>query len=405
MAASAPQTFCALTVDGLAALLQVLRRRGYRLVGPTLRDGAIIYDEIASAADLPQGWTDVQDGGTYRVERRTDQALFGYPVGPHSWKKFLFPAATRLWRARRGPGRDAGGFEIEDTREEAPRYAFIGVRGCDLHAIAVQDRVFLEGPHVDPTYKALREGAFVVAVNCGQAGGTCFCLSMKTGPRVTAGFDLALTEVLEGGRHEFLVETGTDRGADVLRDLAADGADRPVPREAPPDAAETIDRTVARAAAQMGRSMDTAGIKELLYRNLEHPRWDNVAARCLTCANCTMVCPTCFCSSVEDTTDLTGDHAERWRRWDSCFTMDFSYIHGGNVRNSPKSRYRQWMTHKLASWIDQFGTSGCVGCGRCITWCPVGIDITEEVRAIRESEAPPPDGAPENAERKGARDA
>jgi formate hydrogenlyase subunit 6/NADH:ubiquinone oxidoreductase subunit I len=143
---------------------------------------------------------------------------------------------------------------------------------------------------------------------------------------------------------------------------------------------------VANAAAQMGRVMDTSDIKELLYRNYEHPRWDNVAGRCLTCANCTNVCPTCFCTTVEDVTDLTGQQAERRRRWDSCFTMDFSYIHGGSIRASTKSRYRQWMTHKLATWIDQFGTSGCVGCGRCITWCPVGIDITEEVAAIRAGE-------------------
>jgi sulfhydrogenase subunit beta (sulfur reductase) len=396
MAAPGPQTFHTLTVDGLERLFQALRRRGYRLIGPTLREGAIAYDEIDSAADLPVGWTDVQDGGKYRLERRNDQARFGYPVGPHSWKRFLFPAATRLWRARRAAG---GSFELEDRAGDraGPRYAFIGVRGCDLHAIGVQDRVFLDGPHVDPTYKALRDAAFVVAVNCGQAGGTCFCVSMKTGPRVTGGFDLALTEILEDGRHEFIVEVGTGRGAEVLRDLAADGPAQPAAvADAPPDAAAAIERTVARAAAQMGRAMDTTDIKELLYRNLEHPRWDHVAARCLTCANCTMVCPTCFCSSVEDTTDLTGEHAERWRRWDSCFTMDHSYIHGGSVRSSPKSRYRQWMTHKLATWIDQFGTSGCVGCGRCITWCPVGIDITEEVRAIRESEtgapAPPAPG-------------
>ncbi len=369
-----PRTLRALPVEGLDALLQALRRRGYRTVGPTLRDGAIVYDEITSAADLPAGWTDVQDGGTYRLARRGDGAYFGYAVGPHSWKRFLFPAATRLWRARRA----GDAFAVETGQEEPPRYAFVGVRACELHAIAVQDRVFLQGPHVDATYRARREQAFIIAVNCGQAGGTCFCVSMKTGPRAAAGFDLALTEILEGGRHEFIVETGTERGADVLRD---------VPHWGPPaDAPDAIDRTVARAAAQMGRTMDTADIKELLYRNLGHPRWDHVAARCLTCANCTMVCPTCFCSSVEDTTDLTGEHAERWRRWDSCFTMDFSYIHGGNVRNSAKSRYRQWMTHKLATWIDQFGTSGCVGCGRCITWCPVGIDITEEVRAIRESE-------------------
>jgi formate hydrogenlyase subunit 6/NADH:ubiquinone oxidoreductase subunit I len=147
-----------------------------------------------------------------------------------------------------------------------------------------------------------------------------------------------------------------------------------------------VEKIVANTTAQMGRSLNTIGIKDLLYRNAEHPRWDEVATRCLSCANCTMVCPTCFCTTVEDVTDLTGEHAERWRKWDSCFTMDFSYIHGGSVRPSVKARYRQWLTHKLASWIDQFGVSGCVGCGRCITWCPAGIDITEEVRAIRDSE-------------------
>jgi Fe-S-cluster-containing hydrogenase component 2 len=118
--------------------------------------------------------------------------------------------------------------------------------------------------------------------------------------------------------------------------------------------------------------MDTTGIQQLLADNLEHPRWDDVASRCLTCANCTLVCPTCFCHGVEDTTDLTGDHAERWRHWDSCFTLDYSYVHGGTVRSSTRSRYRQWMTHKLGTWFDQYGTSGCVGCGRCTTWCPVG---------------------------------
>jgi ferredoxin len=156
-----------------------------------------------------------------------------------------------------------------------------------------------------------------------------------------------------------------------------------------PQQSAAAEAVVAETAQHMGRTLDTAGIKELLYRNYQNPRWDEVADRCLTCANCTMVCPTCFCTTVEDVTDLSGDHAERWRKWDSCFTMDFSYIVGGSVRSSTKSRYRQWMTHKLATWIDQFGTSGCVGCGRCITWCPVAIDITEEAHAIRDSELPP----------------
>jgi ferredoxin len=367
-----------LPADSLNALFEALRRRGYNLVGPTVKDGAIVYAEIRSPADLPAGWTDEQDGGTYRLKRRADRALFGYAVGPHSWKKFLFPPVTRLWQARRS---ENGGFEFAEEREASPRFAFIGVRSCELHAIAVQDRVFLEGRHVDPTYKARREHAFIVAVNCGQAGGTCFCVSMKTGPKATFGFDLALTETLEGGGHQFVVEAGSERGAEVLTEL-------PSGKAGSEDLA-AAQRAVDRAAAQMGRTMDTAGIKELLYRNYENPRWDDVAARCLTCANCTMVCPTCFCSTVEDTSDLKGEHAERWRKWDSCFTMDFSYIHGGNVRSTARSRYRQWMTHKLATWIDQFGTSGCVGCGRCITWCPVGIDITEEARAIRDSEQRP----------------
>jgi ferredoxin len=356
----------------LGELLAALRRRGFTPIGPTVRQGAIVYEEIESASDLPAGWTDVQEGGTYRLQRRDDEALFGHNVGPNSWKTHLFPPTLKLWKARRT---EAGELDVEEEPAEAPRHAFIGVRSCDLHAIEVQDRTFVEGPWADPDYRARREGSFIVAVNCGQAGGTCFCVSMDTGPRATSGFDLALTELLDGDGHRFLVEVGTERGGEVLAELDS----RPAGRN-DEDAAEQV---VERTAAQMGRTLDTTDIRDLLYRNREHPRWDEVADRCLTCGNCTMVCPTCFCSSVDDVTDLSGEEATRVRRWESCFTLEHSYIHGGSVRNSGKARYRQWMTHKLASWIDQFGTSGCIGCGRCITWCPVAIDITEEAAAIR----------------------
>jgi ferredoxin len=356
-------------------------------VGPTIREGAIVYDRVASASDLPAGWTDEQDGGKYRLKRRKDEAIFGYVVGPHSWKKFLFPPMQRLWQAQR----EEKGFMVLPEKQEPPKFAFLGVRSCELHAIEVQDKVFLNGAYVGPGYKARRENLFMIAVNCGVAGGTCFCVSMNTGPKAEAGYDLALTEVLEGDKHYFVVEAGTAKGKEVLAEI---------PHKPAGDAERrAAERIVSETAQHMGRAMETAGIKELLYANYEHPRWENVASRCLTCANCTMVCPTCFCSTVEDATDLSGDHAERWRKWDSCFTLDFSYIHGGSVRSTPKSRYRQWMTHKLATWIDQFGTSGCVGCGRCITWCPVGIDITEEVRAIRGT---PPNGGDRRAQ-KGAK--
>ncbi len=361
-----------LSACDFGALLVELRKAGYRTLGPTVRDGVIVYDELVDVEELPAGWTDEQDGGTYRLTRRQDGALFGYAVGADSWKREFFPQEQKLWQADRTKD---GGFTVQEEPVASEKRALIGVRSCELHAMEIQDRVFLRGPYQDPHYAAARKGLFVVAVNCSVAGGTCFCVSMGTGPGVTSGADLVLTELLGKDQHEILVEAGSVEGEQILGTL-------PV-REASPDDKKAAKQVVERTRSRMGRTMDVAGLRELLRSNLEHPRWHEVAERCLTCANCTMVCPTCFCSTVEDVTDLTGEHAERWRKWDSCFTMDFSYVHGGSVRTSSQSRYRQWMTHKLGSWIDQFGTSGCVGCGRCITWCPVGIDITEEISAIR----------------------
>jgi sulfhydrogenase subunit beta (sulfur reductase) len=353
-------------------LLDALRGRGYTVIGPKVRDAAIVYDEIDSVRDLPAGWTDEQDGGHYRLKRREDEALFGYAVGPHSWKQYQLPPEVTLWQARID---ERGGLaELTEPVPDSRRYAFLGARSCELHAMGVLNRV-LGGKALGP------EAPFIVAVQCGQAGGTCFCASMSTGPVAEQGFDLALTEVLENGRHYFAVEIGTERGEEVLNDVED--------RRCEGDEQQQAAAVHARTASQMGRELDMDGIKELLYRNYEHPRWEEVAERCLTCGNCTMVCPTCFCTTVEDVTDLEGEHVERHQRWDSCFTVDYSQIHGGAVRNSARSRYRQWMTHKLATWYDQFGTSGCVGCGRCITWCPVGIDLTEEARAIRDSEERP----------------
>jgi ferredoxin len=368
--------------QGLDELLAALSSRGYQVIGPKVRDGAILYEEIASTADLPEGITDEQEGGAYRLQERDDDALFAYNVGPNSWKTHLFPAALTLWRGRKGEG---GEINFEPAEQEKPRYAFIGVRSCDLAAIDVQDKVFIGNGYTDADYEARRQDAFIVAVNCSVAGNTCFCVSMDTGPKARSGFDLALTELLDDDGHRLLVEVGSDRGAELLREVTS----RPA-ADADSAQAEMVSQE---CASQMGRELDTDGIKELLYRNMEHPRWDEVSERCLTCGNCTLVCPTCFCHTVEDTSDLAGEEAERTRQWDSCFTLDHSYINGGSVHGSAKARYRQWMTHKLATWIDQFGTSGCVGCGRCITWCPVAIDITEEAAAIRATDlGPAPNG-------------
>lgn len=358
---------------GLDALIAALAAEGYTTIGPTLGEGAIVYEEIASTADLPIGWTDRQGPGSYRLQRRDDERMFGYVVGPQSWKQFLYPQRNVIWKGLR----TEGGWETASL-PDPPRFAFIGARPCELAAVAIQDRVFSAEPDRpgDPAYTSRRNEAFFVAVNCDEPGAMCFCTSMGTGPSAAEGFDLALTEMVVDGDVRFLVEVGTERGGEMLGrlgDVDAPGDDL---------VAVAVD-AMARAAADMPHSMDTTDIHDLLLGNLEHPHWADVASRCLSCTNCTMVCPTCFCGTVTDELTLDGAEAARVRSWDSCFTLEFSYIHGGSIRQSASSRYRQWLTHKLASWIDQFGTSGCVGCGRCITWCPVGIDLTAEVAAIR----------------------
>ena len=354
----------------LQQLIDCLRSDGFMVVGPTIDQEAIVYSEIDSVEALPCGWTDRQEAAKYRLEQRDDDALFGYVVGPHSWKKYLFPPLTTLSSAQK----TESGWQMQTTKPDATKYAFLGVRACELAAIGIQDRVFTGGPYVDPVYAARRKNAFLIAVNCTQAAPTCFCSSMNTGPQCTSGFDLALTELPDG----FVVEAGSDEGAELLARLATQ----------PVSAERTKQAETARQQAidQQTKQLDTTDIQDLLLGNLEHPRWEEVGAKCLGCTNCTMVCPTCFCSSVEEVSDLAGENVERQRHWDSCFNLSFSYMSHGTTRNTIAHRYRQWLTHKLASWHEQFETSGCVGCGRCITWCPVGIDLTAEVAIIRGNE-------------------
>lgn len=360
-------------VDAIAQLIPCLQKRGYEVIGPTLRDGAIVYDTLEKLEDLPAGWTDEQGPGHYRVKKREDGALFGYALGPGTWKKFLHPPEVRLFRVEN----DGNGFRIVESAatDKPPRFAIFGARACELAAIAMQDRILLGDKYVDNIYGNRRREAFIVAVQCTQPSSSCFCTSMGTGPQVKSGYDLVLTEVNDNGHAYFVVAAGTPGGADVLQEIEV--------KKAPAEAVKKAAKAVDVAAAAITRQLDVTGVRELLYEHFEDSRWEDVAKRCMSCANCTMVCPTCFCITVDDSSDLGGEGATRYRRWDSCFTMGFTYIHGGNVRLSPKSRYRQWLTHKFASWQDQFGSSGCVGCGRCITWCPAGIDITEEVAAIR----------------------
>ena len=355
----------------LGALIAALRSRGWRVVGPTVREGRLVHDEITAAEQLPAGWRDVQAPGRYRLEHTEDPAVFGHNVGPESWKPLLHADRVRLFGASRGAD---GAWVVDASAADGTMpLALFGVRACDLAAIRILDRVLAEGEHPDPHYVARRRDLFVVAVDCGRAGATCFCASAGTGPGARDGYDIALTEVVGAQSHHFVARAATERGAEVL-----DAVPHRKATDAEIAAAEAL---VAQAAASMGRSLDFTAAREHLLASLDSRHWEEVAQRCLSCGNCTLVCPTCFCTTVEDSTSLDGTDAGRVRTWDSCFALSHSYIHGGSVRRGGAARYRQWITHKLATWEDQFGTRGCTGCGRCITWCPVGIDITLEARS------------------------
>lgn len=356
----------------LQSLIDVLTSRGYTVLGPTVADGAITYRPIDALADLPRGVGDDQDAGHYRLTDRGDDALFGYAAGAQSLKPLLFPAEEVLWRSRT----DVAGpvLQAPPPCDPTPPYAVLGVRACDARAVAIHDRVLTGRVADDVHYARRRAGAVLVGVTCADPSGTCFCAHVGAGPVPGEGCDIVLTELLEP-LHRFVGRAHTRTGQDLL------DAVRCSPSSA--DDLSAADAVAQRATHRMGRAMATDGLRDLLYRSVDSPRWDDVAGRCLACTNCTMVCPTCFCTTITDHTDLAGTAADRRRVWDSCFAKDYSHIHGGPVRESGRSRYRQWLTHKLAAWQDQFGEIGCVGCGRCITWCPAGIDLTAEVAALR----------------------
>lgn len=357
-----------LPLEGVGRLIAALREDGREVVGPVARDGAICLGPIRSLADLPAGFTDEQSPGHYRLSKSTgdrEGELFGYTAGQHAYKRALLLPEVTLVRLRRS----ADDIEVLAGPPPAPKLALFGARACDIAALGIHDDVLLKGQLTDADYVARRRDVVIIAVQCGKAGGTCFCASMGTGPRATSGFDLALTEILTGP-HRFLVEIGSPIGAALASRIGLSPA--------PAEDRDEADRITDRTRESMKKHLDAEGLHEKLAAHLEDARWEQIAHRCLGCTNCTMVCPTCFCTTTEDRTDLTGEHATRTRRYDSCFSESFAYVHGGSVRPSLAARYRQWLTHKLSSWFEQFGTSGCVGCGRCITFCPVGIDISVE---------------------------
>ncbi|MCB1773600.1 MAG: 4Fe-4S dicluster domain-containing protein [Gammaproteobacteria bacterium] len=358
--------------NAMQQLIDALATSGYRVLGPQVRDGAILYDDLQEATALPGGWTDDQAPGSYRLSQVDTPRCFAWANGPQALKPELFRAREVLWRVSRDEG---GTLRFQQEEVDGRPLAVIGVRACDIAALRLQDRHFLDNIS-DPYYAAHRRDLFVVAVHCSYPADTCFCVSTGDGPRAESGFDVALGELDDG----FLVEVGSERGAQLIEGLALDPAGE--------SRQEQLQAGIDDGARRQFRQLPSRNLRDSLFARLEHPRWETVAVRCLACGNCTSVCPTCFCHAEQETPSLDGMDSAHVREWDSCFSEGHAYLHGFQVRPEIRQRYRQWLVHKLGSWHDQYGRSGCVGCGRCIAWCPVGIDITEEANVICDGAGP-----------------
>ncbi|QBS13112.1 sulfite reductase subunit A [Legionella geestiana] len=354
----------------LQELIHALQQAGYSTQGPLVRDGAIVYDVLEHAEQLPWGIREHQTPGEYRLEVLEDKKAFAFANGPQALKPVLFKPRETVWRVERD--RD-GKLQFRSQMASEPPIAFIGARACDIAAMVIQDKVFLAEGRTDIHYQHRRASLFVVGVNCGYASQNCFCVSAGSGPEITQPFDILMTEI-DGG---FVVKSGSERGAQILSTLLLKPAGKR--RE---HAAQIHVENAANMQTKRIPLDNKRALRDVLFANLNHERWDEVAERCLSCGNCTAVCPTCFCHSEVEKPALDGQSSEHSREWDSCFTDGHSELAGRPLRETTSERYRQWLTHKVGSWFDQFGTSGCVGCGRCVTWCPVGIDITEELAAI-----------------------
>jgi len=355
--------------ESLPKLFSALKDQGYLCVAPMVRGENIVYGPLDDATKLPWGYSDVQAPGKYTLTKtNNNKQAFAWSNGPSSIKPFLFKQQEVLWRVKK----DENGRLCFQPQTETVAQALIGVRPCDIAAMGVQDKVFLEDDYVDVRYQSRRSSLFTVVVNCRYSSANCFCVAAGYGPKAEHGYDVAMTELDEG----FVVNAGSDNGLDLLQRLKLAKASQT-------QIDLSVDGILQAKKAQKREIPSPQHLRNGLLAEQYHARWDQIEDRCTSCGACTQVCPTCFCHKEMDFPSLEGDGAEHLREWDSCFSEKHGYVHGKVLRENKKSRYRQWLSHKFVHWQNQFSViSGCVGCGRCITWCPVGIDVTEELREL-----------------------
>ena len=351
------------------SLIDTLNSMGAQCLGPIVQDGAIVYAPLGSSTAFPQGIHDQQSPGNYKLTADNGTRWFAWANGPQALKPLLFAPEEKLWQVEQDK---AGRLKFQTIVPSQQLTAIIGIRACDLAALALQNKHFLSGLEADPAYATRFQHLLVIAVNCTHPAATCFCHATGDGPTATEHYDILLDELDEG----FAIKIGSIKGKEIVDKLSLLSL-----TESHLAAIDTAHNT---ARQQLTRRLPNTDIPALLFKQQESTHWQTIGEKCLSCGNCTAVCPTCFCHHTIEEPALDGTHSLRLRQWNSCFSQRHSYIHGITLRQETRFRYRQWLTHKFASWVQQYGRSGCVGCGRCITWCPVGIDVTEELQQFAE---------------------
>jgi len=349
-------------------------QKEFQLIGPVERDGGSAFAKIQSVKDLNLNY-----GLTM--------------LGP---QVYLYHPEERICTIQEKGGK----FDVQ-TLDTVPRQILFGVHSCDLHAITILDRVFLKKGMEDRNYRLWRENTLVIGFHCSHIYPQCFCASMGTGPffEPKEGYDFLLTDLGDNYLIETLIDhpqpASPSRGREEMPPHSREaGRDRALkllsslnPAQATQEHFDKKSQISRELESQFQKEIDTSHLVEIILRNQYHPIWSRTAdSRCLGCTNCIQVCPTCFCYNVKDRISFDLTTCERTRYKNGCLDLHFAEVHEANFRFTRMARLRQFVTHKLATWVEQFGCFGCVGCGRCMTWCPTDIDLTHIAKEIMATE-------------------
>ncbi len=358
-----------LSRNNFQSLIDYLVEQDYSVIAPTIKQDAIHYQPIHHIDEMVCSYHEQSSAGSYQLVKDQSGKYFNWSNGVSCLKPWFFKPHETLWQLNLN--KTPPQYQAIIPKEQ--KKAFIGVRACDLAALQLQDQHFLQDKYLHQQYHANRQQSIFIAVHCAAPSTNCFCTSTEDGPECSQGFDIVMTE-LESG---FILQGENTFSQKLIDHLPVETVSKQSWQEQ--------DDILKRAKQKIQRAFNPEKVAKKLQQRLHDNIWQDIAEKCLACGNCTLVCPSCFCSKQGDEMPLAGNKVEHIQYWDSCFSEQHSYLGGIVIHQNIADRYKQWINHKLNWWFEQYGRSGCVGCGRCISWCPTGIDFFQQARALTEN--------------------